>query len=439
MQNETTATGALFPDREQVQRRTIWTLAASSVFSRGATSMVFAVAVLVIKDLLGSANEQWAGLSTASTTVGSALAAATLAAYMQRRGRNPGITRGLVVGALGAVLCIVAALGVKEVPEGSERSLNLTMVLVFMVGMLLVGVGSGASNLSRYAAADLAPEHRRSRDISWIVFAGTFGAVLFPLFVGRFNSVAEKLGYAERSGSMSAAVLLFVVSAAVVFVLLRPDPLAVAGGLDESAEPTNHWATFTAAVRVAFSRPMTRLAFIAIVISQAVMVSVMAMTPLHMEEHGHSDGIIGGIISVHTLGMFAFAPLAGWLADRYGRLPTILLGGFTLALATALTALAGEAPHALMFPGLYLLGLGWSFGIVAGSALLTETVDEGDRVAVQGAADLAMNLASGVGALASGFIRGMLGFHVLSLMGVALSAGLMALAWYERRVLPVRG
>ena len=165
-----------------------------------------------------------------------------------------------------------------------------------------------------------------------------------------------------------------------------------------------------------------------------VMVMVMAMTPLHMEAHGHEEGVIGQVISAHTAGMFAFAPLAGWLSDRYGRLPTIAAAGITLVVATILTSLAGEAPRILMFPGLYLLGLGWSFGIVAGSALLTESVDESDRVAVQGAADTATNIASGSGALASGVVLSMSGFHTLSFIGMAAAGVLLTQAWFEHRL-----
>ena len=136
--------------------------------------------------------------------------------------------------------------------------------------------------------------------------------------------------------------------------------------------------------------------------------------------------------------MFAFAPFAGWLSDRFGRLRIVVLAGFTLGFATVLTALAGEAPKLLMFPGLYLLGLGWSFGIVAGSALLTESVSEKDRVAVQGAADTATNVASGLGALASGVVLDMAGFHILSFIGMAAAAGLLGQAWFENRVAATR-
>ena len=95
------------------------------------------------------------------------------------------------------------------------------------------------------------------------------------------------------------------------------------------------------------------------------------------------------------------------------------------------TALAGEAPEALMFPGLYLLGLGWSFAMVAGSALLSESVPTEHRVAVQGAADLTAGVVSGVAALASGVVLDMAGFHILSLVGL-VGAGLLLLAGFSR-------
>jgi MFS family permease len=168
------------------------------------------------------------------------------------------------------------------------------------------------------------------------------------------------------------------------------------------------------------------------------MVMVMAMTPLHMEDHGHSKGWIGAVISAHTAGMFAFAPIAGRISDGIGRVQTIVLAGFTLVGATTLTALAGEAPRGLLFPGLFLLGLGWSFGVVAGSALLTESVAESDRVAVQGAADLATNAASGIGALTAGIVVSSAGYHILSLMGMAAAGALMAQSWFENRLTTVR-
>ncbi len=380
--------------------------------------MVFPVSVSAIKDILGS--ETWAGLSTGATTVGAAVSATLMATYMQRRGRNPGLTGGFVIAAAGGALGIFA--------------IQVEQLLLFLPAMVLIGVGTGTSNLARYAAADLSPPQRRSRDISTVLFAATFGAVLFPLFIGITGDLAEDVGLDENAGGFAMAILLFFLAGVTVWLFMRPDPLVVSGGIKTRDQAKNDAVPFRQAVSIAWAHPLARLALVALVVSQAVMVMVMAMTPLHMEEHGHDKDVIGAVISAHTAGMFAFSPLAGWLSDRFGRLPIIALGGVTLVVATVLTALAGEAPRLLMFPGLYLLGLGWSFGIVAGSALLTESVAEGDRVAVQGAADTATNIASGSGALASGVVLSMAGFHILSFVGMVAAGAMLVHAWFENRV-----
>lgn len=409
-------------DTLAVQRRTLRILRLSSTFSRGAVSASFPVAVLAIKDLLGS--ETWAGLATGASTLGSALAAGWLAAFMQRRGRTPGLTLGLGVAVLGALVCIVA--------------IQAGFLPLFLLGMIMVGVGAGTSNMSRYAAADLASDATRSRDIGSVVFFATFGAVLAPNLIGALGAVAESIGLDSNAGGFLLALALFAISSALIFFFMRPDPLVVSGGVDPNAEVKRRPVPFREAVAIAWANPLARLAFVALVVSQAVMVMVMAMTPLHMEDHGHSKGWIGAVISAHTAGMFAFAPLAGRLADGFGRVQTIVLAGFTLVGATMLTALAGEAPRGLLFPGLFLLGLGWSFGVVAGSALLTESVADGDRVAVQGAADLATNVASGAGALTAGIVVSGAGYHILSIMGMAAAGALMAQSWFENRLAPLR-
>ncbi len=405
------------PDPAEVHRRTLRVLWASAVLSRGAFSSMFPVSVLAIREILGSST--WAGLSTGFITVGSALSAAWLAVFMQRKGRAPGLAIGLAAAAVGGVIAIVA--------------IEASSLMIFLAGMALIGVGSGTSNLSRYAAADLADQDRRSRDISTVIFASTFGAVFFPLLLGISGDIAESVSLDANAGGFAMSIVLTALAAGAIWLFMRPDPLVVAGGVDPRASRKDS-VPFSSAVSIALSNPMARLAFVGLVAGQAVMVGVMAMTPLHMEAHGHDNGIIGAVISAHTAGMFALAPLAGYISDTWGRVPTIGLGGLTLVLATILTALAGEAPAELMFPGLFLLGLGWSFTIVAGSALLTESVERGDRVAVQGAADMATNVASGSGALLSGVVLSMSGFHTLSYVAMAAAGALCVMGYYEHRI-----
>ena len=411
--------------REAVQRRTLRVLWFSAVLGRGAVSSMFPVSVLAISELLGSS--RFAGLSTGASTVGSAIGAGVLAAFMQRRGRTPGIALGFGVPVLGGLLAI-AAIQIGSIP-------------LFLLAMVFVGVGAGTANLARYAAADLSTPERRGRDIGTVIFASTFGAVLFPLFIGVAGDVAESVSLDENAGGFAMSIGLFGLAALGTWLFMRPDPLVVAGGViargataADRAKNKAEAVGFREAVTIAWTNPLARLAFIALVVSQAVMVMVMAMTPLHMKAHGHTTGTVGAVISVHTAGMFAFAAVAGRVSDRLGRLLTIGIGGATLIAATILTALAGEAPRVLMFPGLFLLGLGWSFGIVAGSALLTESVAEKDRVAVQGAADLSTNIASGSGALASGVVLDMAGFHILSMVGMAAAGALLVHAFFETKL-----
>ncbi len=409
--------------RASIQRRTIQVLFASAVLVRGALTLGFAVAVLLIEDMLGSS--RWAGLSTVAVTVGTVLSASLLSEYMNRRGRRPGLTVGYVLAAVGGVVALV----------GSQAG----SITGFLLGLVLVGIGSGASNLSRYAAADLATPEAKAKAISFVVFASTVGAVGGPAIVGYADDLGQWAGLKENVGPNGVTALLFALGAVVVAFGLRPDPLVVSGGLQpDTAGRSSFGSSFGTALSTILERPMARLALLALVVSQAVMVGVMAMTPLHMRAHDHDVSVIGLVISAHTAGMYAFAPVAGWASDRFGRIRSIAFGGAILVIATVVTALAGEAPKVLMFPGLYLLGLGWSFGMVAGSALLTESVPSDERVSVQGVADLLAGAVSGVAALASGIVLDMAGFHMLSMVGT-VGAGTLLLAAFWRDRLAVAG
>jgi len=155
------------------------------------------------------------------------------------------------------------------------------------------------------------------------------------------------------------------------------------------------------------------------VISQVTMVAVMTMTPVHLKLHGHED-VSPYVISLHIAGMYAFSPLIGKFADRRGKLLSIAVGGVLLVAATVMAALAGESAT-LLWPSHWLLGIGWSFGLIGGSSLLVESVPDSSRVTVQGAADLLMSFSGGMAGFSSGFIRKAFGFHMLSNLGTLLA------------------
>jgi MFS family permease len=158
-----------------------------------------------------------------------------------------------------------------------------------------------------------------------------------------------------------------------------------------------------------------------VVLGHAVMVSVMAMTPVRMKHHGANLSLVGLTISLHITGMYAFSPLVGWAADTIGRIPVIICGQLILLGAVLLAGLSGRTVPVTMV-GLVLLGVGWSCSMVAGSALLAESVPPLSRPSVQGTSDLLMNLAGAAGGATAGSVLDTAGYG-----GLNAAAGLIVL------------
>ena len=170
-------------------------------------------------------------------------------------------------------------------------------------------------------------------------------------------------------------------------------------------------------------------------VSQGAMVAVMTMTPVHMKLHGH-ETMSPYVISAHIGGMFAFSPLVGRFADRRGRIPAVVTGAAILVASTVLASAAGVSDW-LLFPALWGLGLGWNFGLIGGSALLSESVPAAERVGVQGTADLCMSLCGAVAGLSSGFVRRAVGYHVLADLAAIAAGVLLVAAYVANRRTPV--
>jgi MFS family permease len=395
-----------------LRRRTLASLAVGQILASAAVTAGITVSVLVAEDMLG--DDTWAGVVAAFFTVGAASSSFLLARYMSRRGRRPGLRLGYLIGLVGAVIAFVGV--------------EVDVLLVFLIGSMLFGAAQASTLQARFAAADLAEPHQRSLYISTLVWTGAIGSVAGPLLVGRAKSLGVDRGFEELAGPYGVSVVLLALAAVAVTVLLHPDPLVVSGGLGGASAK---FPPLTESVRLIWSGSATRLALIAMTVSQAVMVAVMTMTPSHMKEHGHDVDLVGQIFSIHVAGMFLFSPAVGWATDRMGRRPAIMLGSAILIAATALTALA-SGRTGFLGPGLFLLGLGWNFGLIAGSALLTESVDDTNRVGVQGSADMLMSICGGIGGLSSGIVKSMVGFHVLSIIGLAAAFSVLAAVTLDR-------
>ena len=204
----------------------------------------------------------------------------------------------------------------------------------------------------------------------------------------------------------------------VYLVVMNPDPLltAVRLGVERGVAAV--------AARVE-DRNGVVTAILALALSHATMASVMAMTPVHLVDHGATLVIVGVTISLHVAGMYALSPVWGILSDRLGREVVIGLGQGMLLAALLMTSLGAES-EGWVLTGLIFLGLGWSAATVAASGLVADSADPTRRTRVQGRADLAMSLAGGLGAAASGAVLAAIGYAGLSVVAMGLVAIVLA-------------
>ncbi|MBN9186107.1 MAG: MFS transporter [Microbacterium sp.] len=398
----------------RARTRTVWVLSLGQILGGLAFGATISLGAVLAADISG--DESLSGLATASVTLGAAAAAVPLAALARRRGRRPSLTSGMAVALVGVVVVVLAAAG---------RSFPL-----LLVGFVLIGAGQAANLQSRFAAADLATDRSRARDLSVVVWATTIGAVLGPNLVGPGQVLGAALGMPPLTGPYLFTVVAQLLGMALYLIALRPDPLLLAQRVAAARILSGAGAIARA------DRPTAaRYAVFTIAGAHAVMVSVMAMTPVHLLHHGATVEIIGLTISLHIAGMYALSPVFGILADRLGRTPTVLVGQALLA-AALLTAALGQESSTAVIVALILLGLGWSASTVAGAALLTEASAEARRTRRQGRSDLTMNLVAALGAILAGMALSWIGYGGLSLCGLVVAGAVVALSPLGRRDAP---
>jgi MFS family permease len=401
-------------DLAALQRRTVGVLSVSQGFGAVGVASGIAVGTLLAAEV--SQSEALAGLAQTGTVLGAALAAVPLSRLMGRRGRRPGLITGYGVAMLGAVLILLAA------TMSAQGILGALAFPLLLLGMFFFGSATAAGLQARFAAIDLAAPQRRGSALSIVVWAGTVGAVLGPNLAEPGGAVAAWVGLPALAGPFLFSILAFIVGMAILTVLLRPDPLLLARAMAAEATPGAPVRATPLRTSVGLIRrtPTALLGLVAVAIAHTAMVSVMVMTPIHMDHGGAALRVIGLVISVHVAGMFAFSPVVGWLADTMGRGRVIVIGAFLLLLSAVVAGLAPSHASTQLGIGLFLLGLGWSCCLVAGSTLLSESVSLAARPGVQGASDLVMGLCAAVGGALSGIVLGAFGFGVLNLLAAAL-------------------
>ena len=371
---------------EAIQRRTLRLLFATQIVSGMGVSIGSSVGALLAAELAGVS---LSGLAQSAAVVGGALAAIPATAIVHRHGRRPSLAAAYGVAAVGAVLVVLAAL-------------HGTLPLLFL-GYFLFGGATAANLQARYTAVDLAPATLRGRHLALIVWATTIGAVAGPPLAAPAGTALAPYGIPTLAAPYLISAVMFVITAFVLLALLRPDPALVAGtagGDGQRRRLRDGWRA------VATSGPAI-LGLTAVAVGHMVMVGIMAMTPVHIRSAGHDAAhtlrIVGVVISVHIAGMYAFAPVIGWLTDRIGRRAVI---GAGIVLLLAACALAGGAGYdnVRLGAGLFTVGLGWSCTMVAGSTLLSESVPLALRASAQGLSDLIMGLAGASAGALSGVV-----------------------------------
>jgi len=364
----------------------------------GSTAHIAAVTVstLAVEEITGSAT--LAGVPSAMAVVGTAIGTSLLTVGVAKRGRRPGLLAGYALAVVGAVTSVIGLA-------------NLSFS-VLLAGMVLLGVGNASSHLARYTAADMYPAQRRGAALGLVVWGGTVGSVLGPVLLQPSGEAAAGMGRSELAGGYMVAAAFMALSLLLYLFFLRPDPASLA--VDRGAPTSSARGGLLSALRLA----QVKMALTAMVTGQVVMVMIMTATPLHIHHHGSGLGIVGLVMSAHTLGMFALSPLTGRLVDRWTG-TTVALGGIgLLALSAVFAALGPNESTVLLVFSLFVLGVGWNMTFVAGSSLLTVGLGSESRTRLQGRVDSVTWASGAVASIASGIVYQLTDFQMTSLIGL---------------------
>ncbi len=402
------------PDTAAQQKRVIRTLSAAQILNGIGTSGTVAAGSLLIASI--SKSESLAGLAQTTTVLGAAVMALPLAKLTQKGGRRYSLISGFFVGGVGAALAILG---------GIHKSL-----FFMLVGSFLIGAASASGYQARFAAIDLATPENRSRNLSFVVWGSTVGAVTGPNLMQPSGNIAHYFHLPRLAGPYFIVGISLALATAVIYFFLKPDPYLTAN-LSSDGVTQNKHETTSAALKHIREIPHALFAITAVGIGHLAMVSIMVMTPVHMSHVDVTLSVIGLVISVHVLGMYAFSPLVGMLSDKVGRVRVIQIG-IALLIISAIVAGLSPAMNAVSLGiGLFLLGLGWSCTLIAGSTLLSESVSIEMRPSSQGASDLVMNLMGAIGGAMSGVIIGLFSFGWLC---SSIGALVLLLGFWSLRV-----
>lgn len=419
--NEVQRVAADSAARDSLQRRTLFVVVASQILGGAGLAAGITVGALLAEEMLGG--DSLSGLPSALFTLGAASAAMLIGRVSQSSGRRRGLGFGFAAGGLGALGVVLAA--------------EIDNVPLLFLSLFIYGAGTATNLQARYAGTDLARPEKRATAASIAMVSTTLGAVAGPNLVEPLGHLAETIGVPELAGPFLLAGAAYLAAGIVLFSFLRPDPLKVAQIAGA--------ATTKVAGSPAEIAPVSRfnqgvlIAATVMVVTQIAMVAIMTMTPVHMKNHGHDLGEIGLVIGIHVGFMYLPSLVTGVLVDRVGRIPMACASGATLFLAGITAAFAPEDSLPLLIVALSLLGLGWNFGLLSGTAMLVDSTEPETRASTQGTVDVMISLGGAGGGAAAGFVMAGSSYAGLSLAGGLLSILMLGSLWWYAKMRPPDG
>lgn len=403
--------------QRQLYRRTLIIVVISQIFGGAGLAAGVTVGALLAQDMLGT--DSFAGIPAALLTLGSAGAALIVGRISQRFGRRLGLASGFFAGGIGAIGVVFAA--------------EFHNIFLLFASLLLYGAGTATNLQARYAGTDLAKPTQRATAVSIAMVSTTFGAVAGPNLVEVMGSFATSIGVPALAGPFILGAAAFILAGFVFLILLRPDPLIVAKAIAEAQKPEQRDQPVMDANKRALNNRGIIIGATVMVLTQIVMVGIMTMTPIHMKHHGHGLSEVGLVIGFHIGAMYLPSLLSGVLVDKLGRTMMSYASGGTLLAAGILAALVPADSMLGLITALVLLGLGWNFGLISGTALIVDATPLATRAKTQGTVDVLVALAGASGGALSGVIVAHSSYATLSFAGGILALLLIPVVIWSRR------
>ncbi|MEO4052366.1 MFS transporter [Solibacillus sp. CAU 1738] len=402
--------------QQKLYKRTLIIVLMSQIFGGAGLAAGITVGALLAKDVLGT--ESFAGLPAALFTLGSALAAFIVGQLSQRFGRRYGLSFGFIAGGIGAIGVIIAA--------------NINSVALLFIALFVYGAGTSTNLQARYAGTDLANEKQRATATSIAMVATTFGAVAGPNLVTPMGKVAEAISMPSLAGPFILAAIAYILAGLTLFIFLRPDPLLVAKAIAAKQQEQHKVAGKARSVQSEVNRLGVFVGALVLVLSHVIMVAIMTMTPIHMQGHGSSLSAIGMVIGLHVAAMYLPSLGTGLLVDKIGRTFIVIASGVTLAVAGLVAAFAPGDSLFWLSIALMLLGLGWNFGLISGTAIIIDSTTINNRAKTQGSVDVTVALGGSAGSLLSGVVVAYSSYAMLGFIGLCLALLLVPVVIWAR-------